>query len=68
MSSRLLNESPWDKNEHREGDLDERRIGGGFIEFAGISFSLVHPLRLKCHSTVGPIVHPSQKACLQLAR
>lgn len=23
MSSRLLNESPWDKNEHREGDLDE---------------------------------------------
>lgn len=23
MSSRVLNESPWDKNEHREGDLDE---------------------------------------------
>lgn len=46
------------------------RRGGGvgvLIEYPGISLSPVHPLSLKCHSTVGPIVRPSQRACLQLA-
>lgn len=66
MSSRALNETPWDKRRTEKG-IWTRRWVGVLIEYPGISLSPVHPLSLKCHSTVGPIVRPSQRACLQLA-
>lgn len=66
MSSRALNETPWDKKEDRERDLDVEVGRGVFIEYPSISLSAVHPLSLKYHSTVGSIVCPFQKACLQL--
>lgn len=69
MSSRLLKETPWDKKEDRERDLGEEVGWGGgrLMEETGMSLSPVHPSSLKCHSTVGPIVRPPRKACLQLA-